>query len=299
MPETELHCGFVALAGRPNVGKSTLVNALVGAPVSIVSTKPQTTRRRILGIRTTPAWQIVLVDTPGLRSEAGHALERHMNRTAMQAAADADAVLMVVEAGRWSAADDYVLERCLRLGRPLALAVNKIDTLHSRDELLPFLEAAQARAPFRCLVPVAARSGENLARLETELAAMLPVSAKLFPDGQVSDQTQTVQAAECIREKLLSVLEQELPYCIAVGVEEFALRDEVLHIQAVIWVEREGQKAIVIGRAGSLLKRIGREARLELEQRWRRKIFLRLWVKVRKRWTDDDQALHSLGLDPP
>lgn len=298
MVEPGFRCGFVALAGKPNVGKSTLVNALVGTHVSIVSDKPQTTRRRILGIRTTPTCQFVLVDAPGMEVKSGHALGRHMNRTAAQVTMDADVVLMVVEACRWTEADDRVLSHCMRSGRPLALAVNKIDTLHSHDQLLPFLERMQQLAGFSCIVPVSARSGENLPRLEAQLEPLLPVSDKLFPDDQLTDQTQAMQAAECVREKLLGSLQQELPYCIAVGVEEFVLRDGVLHIHAVIWVERDGQKAIVIGRGGSLLKQIGREARLELQKQWHQKIFLQLWVKVRRHWTDDDRALKTLGVDP-
>lgn len=299
MPDTTFRCGFVALAGRPNVGKSTLVNALVGARVSIVSDKPQTTRRRILGIHTTPDYQCVFVDAPGMGRDAGHALARHMNRVAKRATADADAVLLVAEAVRWTESDDQVLRHCESLGRPLVLAVNKIDALRSRDELLPFLDRIQHLADFKCVVPVSARTRENLTRLEAQLAEMLPLSDKLFPDGQLTDQTQAVQAAECVREQLMQTLEQELPYCAEVSVEEFVLQGGVLHIRAVIWVEREGQKAIVIGRAGSMLKRIGRAARLKLEREWRHKVFLQLWVKVRRHWTDDERALKTLGFDGP
>ncbi|MDE2091671.1 MAG: GTPase Era [Gammaproteobacteria bacterium] len=296
MPEEPFRCGFIAVVGRPNVGKSTLINALVGHKISIVTPKPQTTRQRVLGIHTTPRAQYIFVDTPGMHTGGRRVLNRQMNRTALHAMEAADVVLLVVEALQWSGEDQQALTQCMAMRRPLGLVVNKIDKAKPRTVLLPYLENLQSQAAFAFVLPLAATSGENLAELEKVLHGLLPESPVLFPAEQITDQAETARAAEFVREQLMQMLAKELPYSIAVQVEEFKHEGKLLRIGAVIWVERESQKAIVIGRGGQLLKAVGHAARLELQQEFGCKVFLRLWVKMRDDWADDEIALRSLGL---
>jgi GTP-binding protein Era len=290
--------GFAALVGRPNVGKSTLLNALLGRKLSIVTPKPQTTRHRILGVLTRPDFQIALVDTPGLHSGERRMLNAVMNRAAAASLADADVVAFVVEALRFTSEDERVLERIRGAGRPALLVVNKADRVRPRERLLPFIADLAARHPFVEVVPLSALSGENVSALPLALAKHLPESPPLFPPEQVTDRSDRFRAAEIIREKLTLRLQQELPYGITVEIEQLAdTEDGRLAIHAVIWVERDGQKAIVIGEHGTRLKEVGKSARLELNRLFGRRTHLELWVKVKDRWADSAQALRAFGYD--
>ncbi len=293
----EYRSGLAALIGRPNVGKSTLLNALVGAKLSIVTPRPQTTRHRILGVLTLPEAQIAFLDTPGVHEHARRALNKAMNRTASAALAEADVVVLVLEALRFTREDQLALERIARAGRPAIAAVNKIDSVRPRERLLPYLAELGARHAFLALVPVSALRGENIADLRATIAAHLPRSPPLYPEGELTDRSLSFRIAETIREKLTLELNQEVPYGIAVEVERIAEEEGVLSVDAAIWVEREGQKPIVIGAAGERLKRVGRAARLALNAMLGRRLHLNLWVKVRAKWADNARALRELGVE--
>ena len=300
-PPADFRCGFAALVGRPNVGKSTLLNALVGQKLSIVTPRPQTTRHRILGLAQLPGAQIAFVDTPGLHKNAQRALNKAMNRTAAAALEEADLVVFVVEALVWNAEDELVLQRIARAGRPVLVAVNKVDRVKPRERLLPYLAELDGRHAFLALVPVSALKEKNLDDLRTAIAAHLPVSAPLFPDpfpgGALTDRGIGFRIAEMIREKLTLELNQEVPYGIAVEIEKMAEEDGQLVVDAAIWVDREGQKPIVIGAKGERLKRVGTAARLALNGLLGRRLHLTLWVKVRENWADNARALRELGLE--
>jgi GTPase len=296
-PATDFRCGFAALVGRPNVGKSTLLNALVGQKLSIVTPRPQTTRHRIIGLVQLPNAQIAFVDTPGLHSQAKRALNKAMNRTAAAALEDADLVVFVVEALVWNAEDELVLNRIARSGRPVLVAVNKVDRAKPRERLLPYLAELAGRHAFLALVPVSALKDKNLDGLRDAIAAHLPVSKPLFPDGELTDRGIQFRIAEMIREKLTLELNQEVPYGVAVEVEKLAEEDGILMVDAAIWVDRDGQKPIVIGAKGARLKRVGTSARLALNGLLGRRLHINLWVKVRENWADNARALRELGLE--
>jgi GTP-binding protein Era len=289
--------GFAALVGRPNVGKSTLLNALVGQKLSIVTPRPQTTRHRILGIVNLPDAQIAFVDTPGLHRTEVRALNRAMNRAAASALEDADLCVFVVEALRWTREDGFVLERIARARRPAIAVVNKVDGVRPKTRLLPYLAELGKRHDFRELVPVSALKGDNVAVLATAIARHLPEGPPMFPPDEVTDRSERFRIAESIREKLTMELNQEVPYGIAVEVERMVEEDGQVVVDAVIWVDREGQKPIVIGPKGQRLKRIGRAARLELNRLLGRRLHLTLWVKVRENWADNARSLKQLGLE--
>jgi GTP-binding protein Era len=290
-------CGFAALIGRPNVGKSTLLNALIGSKISIVTPRPQTTRHRVLGLVNRPDAQIAFVDTPGLHHQQGRALNRAMNRTAAAAALDADVVLFVVEALRFGDEDELALTRAREAGRPVIAIVNKVDTVQPRERLLPFLAQLAQKHAFTDIIPVSALDASHMQRLRDLIARQLPLSPPLFPPEQLTDRSQEFRIAEIIREKLTLELHEELPYGIAVEVEAMNEDEGQLLVSAVIWVDRTGQKPIVIGARGERLKRVGSAARRELNELLGQRLHLNLWVKVREDWADSAHALHQLGLE--
>jgi len=290
-------CGFVALVGRPNVGKSSLLNRLVGQKISITSRRPQTTRHRILGIKTAEHYQIVFVDTPGLHTRQPRAMNRYLNRAAADSLTDVDVVVLVVEGKRWQEDDDWVLQKLQDLSCPVIVAVNKVDRITDKQTLLPFLQELAARRDFVEIVPVSARTGDQLAQLEAAVLKYLPQSPPLYDEDQVTDRSQRFLAAELVREKLFRKLGEEIPYGLTVEIESFREKGGVLHIHALIWVEKTGHKPIVIGNKGQLLKEVGREAREDMQQAFDQKVFLQLWVKVKEGWADDERALRSLGYD--
>lgn len=291
----DYRCGFAAIVGRPNVGKSTLLNAMLGSKISIVSPKPQTTRHRILGILSRPEAQVIFVDTPGLHAGARRAMNRHMNRAALASLQDADVNLFVVEAPRWTDEDQRVLDELAKQSRPIILILNKVDKVFPRERLLPFIEELNRRATFAEVVPLSALKNNNTAGLPALIAGYLPLSPPHFPTDQLTDRSQEFQAAEIVREKLTLRLRQELPYGLTVAIEQFKEEDGRLLINAVIWVERAGQKAIVIGHGGEQLKEVGRAGRIEMTERFKLPVHLELWVKVKENWSDNEIALRQLG----
>ena len=295
--EEGFRSGFAALVGRPNVGKSTLLNALVGEKLSIVTPRPQTTRHRIVGVCHLPQAQIAFVDTPGLHHGGARALNRAMNRTAGSALAEADLCVLVVAALEWTHGDALVLERIASSGLPAIAAVNKIDRAQPRERLLPFIADLARHFEFREIVPVSALKLEQVDVLREAIAKHLPVAPALFAPGTLTDRDLSFRIAELIRERLTLELNQEVPYGIAVEVERMAEVEGQLVVDAAIWVDRAGQKPIVIGAGGERLKRVGRAARLQLNELLKRRVHLELWVKVREDWADDARALQHLGLE--
>lgn len=288
-------CGYVAIVGRPNVGKSTLLNHILGQKLAITSRKPQTTRHNMLGIKTEGEVQTIYVDTPGLHKENQKALNRFMNKTAVTALRDVDVVVFVVDRTRWTDEDQMVLERVRFVKCPVLLAVNKMDRLEDKADMLPHLQWLQEQLPEATLIPVSAQHGHNLDALEELVAERLPEGDHFFPEDQITDRSSRFLAAELIREKIMRQLGAELPYQVAVEIEEFKYENGVLHIHALILVERDGQKKILIGQAGERIKRIGQEARHDMETLFDAKVMLNLWVKVKGGWSDDERALRSLG----
>ena len=293
------HAGHVAVIGRPNVGKSTLVNALVGAKISITSSRPQTTRHRLLGIATFENGQLLLVDTPGLHREQGKAsssaMHRWMNRAARGALEGVDAAVLVIEAGRWDDGDSLAYDALKSAGVPVVLAVNQVDKFKDKTVLLPFLGEVSAGREFAAIHPVSALKRKGLEALTASLLPLLPEQPPLYAEDEITDKSQRFLAGELVREQLMRQLGAELPYATTVEIESFVVDGALLRIGAVIWVERDGQKAIVIGKGGARLREIGTRAREQMERLFDSKVFLETWVRVREGWSDDEAALRTLG----
>lgn len=292
-------CGLVALVGRPNVGKSTLMNHLLGQKVSITSRKPQTTRHRIHGILTRDNYQLVFADTPGIHRGQQRALNHYMNQSARSALSDVDVICFMVDALKWTDGDEHVMSLLPKTGVPLVLLVNKTDTIDKKDMLLPHIHSITQQRKFDEVIPVSALQGHNLDQLENELAKRVPEGDFWFDDEQLTDRSVRFMAAEIVREKIVRQLGQELPHQITVEIAQWEDGPKFTDIHATILVERRGQKKIIIGDKGQRIKQIGIDARKDIQELIQRKVMLNLWVKIRSGWSDDDRALQSLGYLPP
>ena len=291
----QFRVGTIAILGRPNVGKSTLLNCIVGQKISITTHKPQTTRQRILGIKTTAEAQYIYVDTPGFHLGGKRALNRHMNREVLSALKDIDIVLLLLWAKRWTDEDQALLEKLKSLSIPVIAVINKVDELADKKELLPVIGEVMQKYAFTEIVPVSAKTGSGIDRLEKIVREKLPYGQAIYDEDQVTDKSMRYLAAEIIREKLFLRVQEEIPYSLSVGIEIFEEHDTICNISAVIWVEKTGHKAIVIGKQGAMLKAVGEEARKSMEKLFEKKVFLKLWVKVKEGWADDERILKSLG----
>ena len=292
-----MNCGYVALIGQPNVGKSTLMNHLLGQKISITSRKPQTTRHRILGINTTATQQVIYLDTPGMHEGRKRALNRYLNRTADNTLSGVDVVLWLIDGLAWHSYDEIIFKKLQQAGLPVILVVNKIDRIKNKEAILVFFKEAQSRFPFKQMIPVSALKKTNLERLETLVVELLPERDIIYPEDQVTDRSMRFLAAEIVREKLTRRLGDELPYTLTVEIERYEEQSALTKIYAIIWVERETQKNMVIGKQGAMLKKIGIDARLDIEKLVDRKVYLQLWVKVKKGWSDNERAMQSLGFN--
>lgn len=289
-------CGYVGICGRPNVGKSTLLNRLMGQKLSITSRKPHTTRWHILGIHTLPDVQIIYMDMPGLRQQRGNALNRFMHREVADGILTVDTTIMVIEALRWGDEDDYVLQQIQHSSAPIFAVINKIDKIGDKEKLLPFIDLISNKYNFSAVLPISARH-DSAVSLEQYLIPVLPEQQALFPEDQLSDRNERFFIAELLREQLIRQLGDELPYCLTVVIENMRVEDDLAHIHALIWVENPGQKAIVIGENGYRLKQVGIKARLNMEKFLGKRVNLQTWVRIRERWMDDSKSIREFGYD--
>ncbi len=287
--------GFAAIVGRPNVGKSTLLNRFIGLKLAITSHKPQTTRHSIVGVKTRGDGQIVFVDTPGIHRRGSQAMNRYLNRTAKTVLSDVDVLLFVVQAGVFNREDRLVLKTVIESKTPVILVINKIDLLEGKEELLPYIAELQKLHAFVDVMPVSAKNGKQVAALENRVLQVLPEGENIYPEDQLTDRSERFFAAELIREQLTRHYHQELPYATTVEIESFREEEKLYRINALIWVERKGQKAILIGNKGESMKKVGTLARKAMEKFLGKKVYLELWVKVRESWSDDEKALSKLG----
>ncbi|MFC6277266.1 GTPase Era [Psittacicella hinzii] len=288
-------CGYIGIVGRPNVGKSTLMNSLLGQKIAITSSKPQTTRHRILGILTEDNAQLIFVDSPGMHAKETNQLNKIINRTAVNVLNSVDVLYFVVEGTKWLEDDDLVLSKLQQVQTPVILVLNKVDIIADKTKLLPYLEQVQSKYPWADIIPVSAEKGDNLDKLVSLSTKFLPLSDYHYDQDQVTDKGGRFMAAEFIREKLMRLLGDELPYSTSVEIERFRMTPGGVNVDAVIYVDRDGQKKIIIGKNGEKIKRIGTEARIDLGKALERRINLNLWVKVKRGWSDDIRALRSLG----
>ena len=295
MTSEQKYCGYVAIVGRPNVGKSTLLNHLLGQKLCITSRKPQTTRHTLLGIKTEGDFQMIFVDTPGIHTNQERAINRVMNRSAASVIADVDVVIFVVDRFEWSEADEYVAKYLSNNDVPLIIAVNKVDMIDDKEALLPHLKFLSSKVDAKEYIPLSALRRTNLDELEIKIKGYIPQKMHLYPEDQITDRSEKFLAAEIVREKITRQLGAEVPYQVTVEIEEFRAEKKITHISALILVERDGQKKIIIGTNGERLKKIGEQARADIESLLGCKVMLRTWVKVRSGWSDDERALRSLG----
>jgi len=289
-------CGYIAIVGRPNVGKSTLLNRILGQKLSITSRKPQTTRHQILGMKTVDEVQAIYVDTPGLHEGyTEKALNRYINKVASSTIKDVDLVVFVIDRTKWTTEDQVVLEKIKAVNVPCILAVNKVDFLADKTDLLPFLQDVSKKMDFLDVFPISAKLGQNVEELESKIAQHIPESIHFYDKDQFTDRSARFLAAELVREKIMRQLGEELPYSMTVEIEKFEESERLITIHALILVERDGQKKILIGDKGARIKQIGTDARLDMEALFDSKVMLNTWVKVKGGWADDERALKSLG----
>ncbi len=290
-----MNCGYVALIGRPNVGKSTLMNHMLGQKISITSRKPQTTRHRILGIHSTDAGQMIFMDTPGMHQHENKALNRYLNKTADTTLLGVDVVVWLIDGLSWHEYDELIFKKLERAGLPVVLAVNKVDKVKDKEAMMAFFEQAMKRYPFQEIMPISALKGQNLDTLENVLFDLLPEGGLIYPEDQITDRPERFLAAEIVREKLTRRLGDELPYALTVEIERYEEQAKITKIYAVVWVERNSQKNIVIGKQGEMLKKVGTDARKDIEKLIDSKVYLQIWVKVKSGWSNNERALQSLG----
>ncbi len=295
--QASTYCGYVALLGRPNVGKSTLLNHLLGQKISITSRKPQTTRHRIMGIDTRGDYQTIFVDTPGIHQTQTNAMNRYMNRAAASTISDVDVIVFIVDRLNWTEEDEHVVKSLAQSKAPIILVINKVDRIVEKNRLLPHIRSLSGQLSWAEVIPLSAKTGDNVDVLRAAINKRLPAKPHFYEADQITDRSERFLAAELVREKLMRQCGDELPYQVAVEIERYKQEDKVVHIDALIWVEREGQKKIIIGKAGEQIKRIGTDARKDIEAMVDQKVMLKLWVKVKGSWSDDERMLRSLGYD--